>query len=122
MEKKFFNDGLIEFFQHDYLTNSLPTSILGKVLSIDTFRFLINSIFSIILLHIYFREKNLIKFLLIIYTFIYVIGIGMMYFSIIDYQPGEYLQLFYSRRFIIQPLLLFILFPALLYQQKKFKK
>ena len=118
LEKRFFNDGLIDFFQHDYLTRPLPDLSITQLLVIDSLRFWLNALLSIAILYLLFKQKHLLKFLFIIYGVFFVIGISAMYYLLSHYQPGEYAALFYVRRLLIQPLLLFLLLPALLYQQK----
>ncbi len=115
-EKHFFDDGLIVFFQHDYLNNDLPDISFAKTLLTDCIRYWLNALLSIAIIYLYFKQTGLLKFLLLIYTATFVVGIILMYIALQNYQAGQYLFLFYSRRFMIQPLLLFLLFPALWYQ------
>ncbi len=115
-EKHFFDDGLIAFFQHDYLNNDLPDTSIIKTLLIDSVRYWLNAVLSIAIIYLYFKQTGLLKFLFLIYTATFIIGISLMYIALQNYQSGQYLFLFYTRRFMIQPLLLFLLFPALWYQ------
>ncbi len=116
-EKSYFDDGLIHFFQHDYLTESFPKLSIFKIIWTDSIRFWINTVISIMILSLYFNRSGLLKFLLIIFTIGYLISILVIFLSIENYQTGHYLLLFYSRRFLIQPLLLLLLVPALWYQE-----
>ena len=115
-EKLFFDDGLIVFFQHDYLNNGLPDTSIIKTLLIDSVRYWLNALLSITILYLYFKQAGLLKFLTLVYAIAFFVGILIMYIAQQNYQTGHYLFLFYTRRFIIQPLLLFLLFPALWYQ------
>ena len=115
-EKRFFNDDLISFFQHDYLSNDLPEISVLKTILTDSFRYWLNAVFSIAILYIYFKQTGLLKFLLLVYTFAFTVGLILLYLALHNYQAGHYLFLFYIRRFMIQPLLLFLLFPALWHQ------
>lgn len=116
-EKQFFDDGLIVFFQHDYLTQNLPALSIGRTLLTDSIRFWLNALLSIVILYVYFKQQGLLKFLIIFYATGFAVSIILMYFALQNYHAGHYVFLFYTRRFLIQPLLLFILLPALLYQQ-----
>jgi len=120
-EKSYFNDGLSRFFQHDYLTEPLPKVSFFNIICIDSIRFWFNTTISILILRLYFNQSGLIKFLLLIFTVTYLIAIITLYVSVHNYQAGDYLILFYSRRFLIQPLLLLLLFPALWYQVRSSK-
>lgn len=120
-EKQLFDDGLIDFFQYDYLKKNLPDISTIKVIWVNTIRFWINSIVSMAILLLLFPQKYLVEFLVIIYGLVFVVVIFLMYYFITHYQAGEYSALFYTRRILIQPILLFVLIPALLYQQRKKK-
>lgn len=117
LERRFFDDGLIVFFEHDYLKDALPSLSITRTLLTDSIRFWLNALLSIFILYLYFKQKGLLKFLLIFYAVAYGAGIVSMYFALQNYHTGHYLLLFYVRRFLIQPLLLFLLLPALWYQK-----
>ncbi len=116
-EKSYFDDGLIGFFQYDYLTEPLPKLPIFKIILIDSIRFWLNTAISILILRLYFNQSGLLKFLLLVFTISYFVSILFLYLSIENYQAGHYLSLFYSRRFLIQPLLFLLLAPALWYQK-----
>ena len=116
-EKSYFDDGLICFFQHDYLTEPLPKLSIIKIIWIDSIRFWLNTAISILILSLYFNQSGLLKFLLLVFTISYLASILVLYLSLNNYQAGHYLVLFYNRRFLIQPLLLLLLVPALWYQE-----
>ncbi len=116
-EKVFFDDGLIVFFQYDYLTKALPHIPFIKTVSIDILRYIFNSTISISILTLFFRQKNLGKFLLAFYLIALTINIIAFYFAWVNYTAPHYIALFYIRRILIQPIWLFVLFPALLYQK-----
>ena len=120
-EFEYFNDGLIHFFKHDYLTEKLPWAPLNTVVLTDSIRYWLNAVISIMILNLFFWQKDLNKFLALIYTVAFLVLIALFIYFLKHYEAGNYLGLFYVRRFLIQPLLLFILLPALLYQQQKLK-
>ena len=117
-ERPFFDDGLIRFFQHDYLSEQLPKISIYKIIWIDSIRFWIKSSISILILRLYFKQPELLKFLLSVFLISYLINVAVILLSLQNYQAGHYLVLFYGRRFFIQPLLLLLLFPALWYQER----
>jgi len=116
-EKSFFDDGLIDFFKNSYQTGNLPTINFIEVLKIISLRFWLNSLISITILSLFFKFKKLIEFLLGVYALAYIILIVAFYFAWKHYQAGNYLTIFYIRRILIQPLLFFILIPALYYHK-----
>ncbi len=118
-EKHFFDDGLTHFFEFKYQTDDLPKiSFLRNFLMISI-RFWLNSIISIAVLNILFKQKKLVQFLFIVYTFSFFVLSALYFWQWYHYQAGEYLNLFYIRRFLIQPIMLFLLIPALIYQKHK---
>ena len=118
-EKRFFNDGLIDFFQHDYLTRDLPHLSLWQIIVTDSLRYWLQSVISIGILYLYFSRKELIEFLSFVYVLVYITAVAVLVYLLNNYESGQYIALFYVRRVLIQPVLLFIMFPALLYQQKR---
>ena len=117
-EKNFFDDGLINFFEFSYQTEPLPTVDFFNVWEIDSFRFWLNSFLSIGILTVLFKEIKLMKFLFGLYFLSFLLISFIFFIAWKNYEAGNYLSLFYTRRLLIQPVLLFILLPALLYHQK----
>ncbi len=116
-EYRFFNDHLLDFFNYSYLTDALPEVSFYKVFSVISLRYWINTFLSILILRLLFPQKNLVQFLLILYAAAFVV-LGLFFiYEWYHYQAGEYLYLFYVRRLLIQPVLLFILIPALLFHR-----
>lgn len=118
-EYQIFNDGLMDFFKHDYLLKPLPKISIWHMVWIDSLRYWLNAILSIFLIKLFFHQQNLDRFLWLFYGVFYVIGVIFLLYFLNNYQPGDYLGLFYTRRFLIQPIWLFLLIPALYYQQKQ---
>lgn len=117
-EKSFFDDGLVDFFRHAYLTEDLPSLDIFHVLWVDSLRYWLNTLLSMALIYVWFRPPAVLQFLGILYLFVYLLVICWFYYEWTHYQAGDYILLFYIRRILIQPLLLLILLPALFYQKK----
>jgi len=118
-EKTLFDDGLIDFFKHDYLNQNLPAISIQKTFFTDVIRYFLNSFLSAGILYLFFKQKGLIQFLLIFYTALLIVIGGYFIYAIKHYEAGQYIHLFYTRRVLIQPLALLLLFPALIYQKKE---
>lgn len=107
-----FYDPLIDFFQASYHENMLPQmDVLGILLN-TALRFWINTLVSLILLWLFFQNKEVVQLSLWLYAIAFVLLLVIFYFLIKTYDSGSYMALFYVRRFLIQPLLLLILIPA----------
>ncbi len=118
-EKTLFDDGLIDFFKHEYLNQNLPEISIRKTLLIDVIRYFLNSFLSSGILYLFFKQKGLPLFLMIFYTVLLIITGSYFIYAIKHYETGQYMNLFYTRRVLIQPLALLLLFSALLYQKKE---
>lgn len=117
-ESELFYDPLIEFFKGYYQTADLPDINVNKLLSHIGLRYGIHMILSLIILWMAFMEKGILKFALLLYGVLFVILLAMFYYLLYSYEVGEAGGIFYARRFLIQPLLIFILLPAFFYYRK----
>ncbi len=115
-EKNWFYDPFILFFKGEYHHKDLPDFDFVKLGLHYLLRYSINSILSLAILYLWFKEIKLIKDFLIIYAIAFaVLFLG---FSLLVFMNEPNLSiLFYVRRFLIQPLFLVLFVPALLYQK-----
>jgi len=117
-EDKLFYDPLILFFKTDHTTHPLPQFDTLKLMSHIIFRFCLNSLLSLTILWIVFRDMDVIKLSVFLYSVLFIALFTAFYFLMFTSKAGEHLLLFYVRRFLIQPLLLLILLPAFYFQKK----
>jgi len=114
-ENKLFYDPFISFFKREYHNQPIPEINSFKLFLSFFCRYLLNSILSIAIIYLIFLKKDLVKFLVIIYSvFFLILVLGFfitLYVYFIDWQV-----VFYIRRFIIQPLFLILFIPAFLFQ------
>ena len=119
-ENSLFYDPLLHFFEMDYKSMSLPEMDTFALQTGVALRFLLNTIISLAILWLVFKDRQIIKLSLILYSFLF--SILFMAFSFIIFtseESGGHFVLFYVRRFLIQPLLLLILLPAVYFQKYK---
>ncbi|MAB38233.1 MAG: exosortase F system-associated protein [Aequorivita sp.] len=119
-ENSLFYDPLLHFFEMDYKSMSLPEMDTFALQTGVALRFLLNTIISLAILWLVFKDRQIIKLSLILYSFLF--SILFMAFSFIIFtseESGGHFVLFYVRRFLIQPLLLLILLPAFYFQKYK---
>ncbi|WP_340064643.1 exosortase F system-associated membrane protein [Ascidiimonas aurantiaca] len=121
-EDIFFYDPFLEFFKGPYHRAPLPKFFTGKLLMHITLRYGMNMLLSLLILYALFRNRALLKFSSGLYAGAFLVFTGV-YFLLLHIQvsPEYYLVVFYIRRFLIQPLLLFILVPAFYYQYHRGK-
>ncbi len=118
-ESDLFYDPLIQFFKTDHTTGSLPAFDALKLLGSISLRFFANTLLSLTILWVLFRERGIIKLSLLIFlTFYVLLMIAYCYFLFYS-NTADYIALFYVRRFLIQPLILLILIPAFYFHYRK---
>ena len=114
-----FYDPFLYYFKNSYLDgNGLPEFEWVKMTLFLILRFSINTVISLTIIYTLFKNKELMKFSIATYAVALIILLPVYYYYISIEFEGGYLAAFYVRRFLIQPLLLFLLVPAFFYQQK----
>lgn len=118
-EDVLFYDPLLEYFKSDYKNFPLPEMNLVKLSLHIGFRFLLNSLISLGILWVIFKDSEVIKLSVWIYGFLFFL-LFSAFFLVIYFSEGvqNQLSVFYIRRFLIQPILLLILLAAFYFQKK----
>lgn len=120
-EKQLFYDPFLNYFKNDF--HNLP---YPKVEELKLFfgllsRYFLNSVLSLVLIYALFKDRDIFKFSLIIYS-LFLIALLVMFYIILEYFPDAGWLLFYVRRFIIQPILVLLFIPGFYYQLQNSKK
>jgi exosortase F-associated protein len=113
MEKHWFPEPFIEFFGSDNYLTANPPGLTFKDYFNILFRYAVNSVVSVLILYLLFQDKSLVRFAVKIYVYSGGILFVLFLVSVWIYEPGSYRFLFYVRRLLIHPVLLFILIPAI---------
>jgi exosortase F-associated protein len=117
-ENQLFYDPFLDFFKSEFQLMPLPT-FDGFRLFLSLFlRYLLNSIVSLAIIYVAFKEVELVKFSALLYGIFFVI-LTIVFFAIIHfYGNTNNLLLFNIRRFLIQPIFVLLFVPAFYYQKK----
>ena len=117
-EKNLFHDPLLTYFANDeYLTRPLP--VLSRWLYVELLvRYTLVSTLSVLILYLLFPRLKIKKTLIFLYLFAGIILIILFALTNRFYDHLGYRPLFYIRRILTQPILLFILLPILFFLQK----
>lgn len=115
-EGRLFYDPFLTFFKTDFQNKSIPDYNFFKLFANLTLRFFLNSIFSLGLIYVLFQNKQILKLSIGLYLLFYVVLITLFFLEISFF--NDFLLLFYTRRFLIQPILLILFIPAFYYQKK----
>ncbi|KIX21898.1 membrane protein [Flavobacterium sp. 316] len=116
-ERTLFYDPFLSFFKSEYHKKELPEFNTLKLFLNLLIRYTLNTILSLSILYLLFKQKKIVVFSSWLYFWLFVILI-LIFFSILmfDAKPN-YLMLFYVRRFLIQPLFLILFIPAFYYNK-----
>ena len=115
-ESELFYDPLLAYFKSTYLQIPLPEMNQQLLFLNITFRYSINSVLSLGLLYVIFRDFGMIKFTSVLYLVFFIILISIFLFAMSSDDPDKML-LFYIRRFLIQPIFILLFIPGFLFQE-----
>ena len=118
-ENDLFYDPFLQFFKSDYLYIDSPRQETLKLTLFTTLRYLLNTVISIAIIYLVFRDKGIVKFSVILYSIAYLILLAAFLYFVINPRQEDYYLFFNIRRFLIQPLILIIMLPAFYYHKLK---
>lgn len=108
-EVALFQDELNDYFHSDFQNIPIPQLSIIESVASTSLRFLMNTVLSLWILWFLYKRETYVKASLWVYLFAYIILISsFVVFIQLDAQWVK-MALFYVRRFLIHPLLLFIL-------------
>ena len=117
-EDTLFYDPFLNYFKDNY--TNLPYPIVNPIklfLSLG-FRYYLNSMISLALLYLIFRDFKIVKFSTFLFILFGSVLIISFFFILLKFGSENKMTLFYIRRFIIQPIFLILFIPAFYYQVK----
>lgn len=117
-EDQLLYDPFLDFFKIEFANLPLPIydplQLFGGLL----LRYGLNTIISLGIIFVLFKEMEMVKFASILYVIFFLILI-IIFFSILYFNvEHHYLTLFYVRRFLIQPIFVLLFVPAFYYQKQ----
>jgi exosortase F-associated protein len=118
----YFYDPLREYFKNDYLYNSIPSLEFGNYFFHLFLRFSINTIISLTIIKLIFNDNKILIFVLKFYLVMLILFASQLFFILKFELSNGYILVFYLRRFLIHPIFLFILLPAIYYQKRRISK
>ena len=118
-ENEIFYDPYLLFFKSDYLHMDFPRREILKLTLSTSLRYFLNSITSLGILYLFFKDRSIVRFSAYIYGVAYVVLLILFLYFVINPKQEDYYLFFNFRRFLIQPLLLLLLLPAFYYYKLK---
>ncbi|MGX7667037.1 exosortase F system-associated membrane protein [Flavobacterium pedocola] len=117
-EKTLFYDPFLVFFKGDFQNENLPEYNGLQLFFGLLFRYVLNTVISLGIIYVIFKEIPLLKFAGFLYAVLFVV-LAAAFFGLLSFsETPDYMMLFYIRRFLIQPLFLVLFLPAFYYQKK----
>ena len=116
-ENELFYDPFINFYKSHYSLDSLLNLDYTKLFLNTFFRYLLNAIISIAILHFAFKTKEILRFSVLFYSIGFTILILAYILIVLNLTQDIYQLFFYTRRFLIQPIFILLLLPAFYYQR-----
>lgn len=114
-ENDLFYDPYLIFFQNDYLYIDSPRREVFKVTLFTALRYFINTVISLGILYVFFKDKGVVKFSSVVYAIAFIFLIVAYLYFVINPRQEDYYMFFNIRRFLIQPIFLLLLLPAFYY-------
>ena len=118
-ENELFYDPYLIFFQNDYLYIDSPRREVFKLSAFTSLRYWLNTVISLGILYVVFKDKSMVKFSTLIYLFSFVVLILIYLYFVVNPKQEHYYLFFNMRRFLIQPIILLVLLPAFYYYKLK---
>ncbi|MBN4070362.1 exosortase F system-associated protein [Olleya sp. AH-315-F22] len=118
-EDELFYDPYLLFFQNDYLYMDNPRREVFKLTAFTTLRYVLNTIISLSIIYVFFKEKSMVKFSSVIFAIAYIVLLVTFLYFVMNPRQEDYYLFFNIRRFLIQPIILLLLLPALYYHKQQ---
>lgn len=117
-ENTLFYDPLLDYFKTENSHLALPQINIFKLFFSLGMRFYLNSVISLFLLYVIFKDTKIVKFTALLYMVLGSILMISFIFTLIFFGEENKMTLFYIRRFLIQPIFILLFIPAFYYQKQ----
>jgi exosortase F-associated protein len=121
-EYRLFYDPFLAFFKSEFTAKPLPEFDAVKLIISLCFRYFLNTLISLALIYVAFKQKDLVTFSGLLYLIFFAVLMVTFFMIIHFFGANGNLELFYVRRFLIQPLFVVLFLPAFYYQEHMAKK
>ena len=120
-ETTLFYDPFLNYFKDEYAHLPFPKINIFKLFFSLGMRFYLNSVISLFLLYVIFKDTQIVKFSALLYMVLGSVLMISFIFTLNFFGEESKMTLFYIRRFLIQPIFILLFIPAF-YYQKQIKK
>ena len=120
-ENTLFYDPFLNYYKDEYAHLPFPQINIFKLFFSLGMRFYLNSMISLFLLYVIFKDTQIVKFTAFLYMVLGSVLMISFIFTLNFFGEEHKMTLFYIRRFLIQPIFILLFIPAF-YYQKQIKK
>ncbi|KIA87458.1 exosortase F system-associated protein [Flavobacterium sp. AED] len=117
-EDQLFYDPFLDYFKNDFTNMPLPNFNSFQLFLGLLFRYTLNTVVSLGIIYVLFKDVQMVKFALVLYYFFFMILIAAFFYIILFIKGHNNLVLFYVRRFLIQPIFVLLFVPGFYYQKQ----
>ncbi len=117
LQENLFYDPLLSYFHEANRTAVFPDFNWTKLIISHLFRFLLNLIFSAMIIHGFFLNGKWTLQGVIMICLVFVVTFPLYLYCVSTKFEIGYLFSFYMRRFVIQPLILLLIIPMFYYRK-----
>lgn len=117
-EESLFYDPFLNYFKRNYNNIPIPKIETFPLFFGLLFRYLLNSMLSLAIIFVLFKDIEAIRFASFVYLLFFIILISLFLIVLFFFGETNKMTLFYIRRFLIQPVFLLLFLPAFYYQKK----
>lgn len=118
-ETQLFYDPVLAFFKGDFHHADFPEIQLGKHLLSISSRYALNAVITLGIIQLIFNDIKILKFSFLILLIFFVPFIALYFYFIHIEFKEVFTAGFYVRRFLLQPIMLLILVPAIWFYKKQ---
>lgn len=117
-EDVLFYDPFLNYFKTDYHNLPLPEVSTISLFFGLLFRYFLNTVLSLAMIYVLFKDIEAVKFASILYALFFVILVVIFFVVFSYFGEANKMALFYIRRFLIQPIFLLLFLPAFYFQKQ----
>ena len=117
-EDKIFYDPFLSYFKADFSKNPVPDFDSLLYFSNVLLRFTVNSLLSLAVLALLFKDLKIVKFSAFLLVFFFVLLTSALFVMLHFNENPHKMTIFYLRRFLIQPLFLLLFIPGFYFHKK----
>ena len=117
-EDQLFYDPFLAYFKSEFTHTKLPQFNVFKLFFSLGMRFYLNTVISLFLLYVIFKDTKMVKFSILLYMVLGSVLLISFLFVLNFFGEENKMTLFYLRRFLIQPIFILLFIPAFYYQKQ----